>query len=155
MPVATKLLTFPLLPTFQTGRTIPRAPQQSNPSFSSPTENSASVRSKVPVLFLLITFLGAISQAWLYMGMAIRMATDLGMHRSADRWQRHGHILFTPSEKSSRKRIWHCAVILDRIMAFAMGRPMCIRERDYDTALPDQEEVSEGAFLFPVNRDLP
>ena len=79
--------------------------------------------------------IGAISQAWIYMGMAIRMvrcfifvpsplskilrfcvvkATDLGMHRAADRWQRSGRILFTEAEKSSRKRLWYCCIILDR-----------------------------------------
>ncbi|KAF8578646.1 hypothetical protein K439DRAFT_1638648 [Ramaria rubella] len=87
--------------------------------------------------------IGAISQAWIYMGMAIRMATDLGMHRAADRWERPGRVLFTEAEKSSRKRLWHCCVILDRIMAFSMGRPMCIRERDYDTSLPSTEENEE------------
>ncbi|KIJ57338.1 hypothetical protein M422DRAFT_23378 [Sphaerobolus stellatus SS14] len=96
--------------------------------------------------------LGAISQAWIYMGMAMRMATDLGMHRAADRWQRSGRILFTESEKSSRKRIWHACVILDRIMAFSMGRPMCIRERDYDTTSPPADDLAgEELEAWPPN----
>jgi hypothetical protein len=32
--------------------------------------------------------IGAMAQAWTYIGMAIRMAQDLGMHRSADGWER-------------------------------------------------------------------
>ncbi|KAF8523917.1 fungal-specific transcription factor domain-containing protein [Hysterangium stoloniferum] len=90
--------------------------------------------------------IGAISQAWIYMGMSIRMATDLGMHRDADRWQRSGRVLFSEAEKSSRKRLWHCCILLDRIMAFSMGRPMCIRERDYDATLPSIEDVC--VYLF-------
>jgi len=100
------------------------------------------------------------------MGMAIRMATDLGMHRAADNWQRSGRILFSDSEKSSRKRIWHACVILDRIMAFSMGesfrfvafhvltyylylgRPMCVRERDYDTVLPPAEDVRHNFISY-------
>ncbi|KAG6884482.1 hypothetical protein C0993_010666, partial [Termitomyces sp. T159_Od127] len=59
--------------------------------------------------------IGAMAQAWTYIGMAIRMAQDLGMHRSADGWARAelGGRLFGDWELHERKRIWYACVIMD------------------------------------------
>ncbi|GJJ06862.1 hypothetical protein Clacol_001058 [Clathrus columnatus] len=85
----------------------------------------------------------AISQAWMYMGMAIRMATELGIHRSADRWQLGGRVLFSEAEISLRKQY------LVMLFSIVTGRPMCIRERDYEIALPDLEENEELELWSP------
>jgi len=105
--------------------------------------------------------IGAMAQAWVYIGMAVRMAQDLGMHRSADGWARVGlgGRLFNEWELQERKRIWYSCIIMDKYVStyigkifvifletvfsshFGLGRPLAIFDRDYDTLLPSEEEV--------------
>lgn len=121
--------------------------------------------------------IGAMAQAWTYVGMAIRMAQDLGMHRSADGWQREGlgGRLFNESELNERKRIWFGCVIMDKYVSTYIGvsfsplrfdlkdklypgRPLMIFEPDYDTTLPndtDIEEHQEWAFTNSLGELLP
>lgn len=67
--------------------------------------------------------IGAMAQAWVYIGMAVRMAQDLGMHRSADGWVRAGlgGKLFPEWELQERKRIWYSCVIMDRYVSTYIG----------------------------------
>lgn len=86
--------------------------------------------------------IGAMAQAWAYTGMAVRMAQDLGMHRSADGWARVGMgRLFGERELQERRRIWWGCVVLDGYVSTYIGRPLAIFESDYDTQLPRFEEV--------------
>ncbi|GJJ14593.1 hypothetical protein Clacol_008859 [Clathrus columnatus] len=85
--------------------------------------------------------IGGMAQAWLYVGMAVRMAQDLGMHRAADKWQRTGAELFTETEKQIRRRIWYSSVVMDKFVF--KGRPLAIFERDFDTHLPLEEHDEE------------
>jgi hypothetical protein len=69
--------------------------------------------------------IGAMAQAWLYVGMAVRMAQDLGMHKSAERWQlRVGRRIFSEKEMQTRKRIWWACVIMDRYVSAYIGRSL-------------------------------
>ncbi|KZS92048.1 hypothetical protein SISNIDRAFT_550782 [Sistotremastrum niveocremeum HHB9708] len=92
---------------------------------------------------------GAMAEAWLYTGMAIRMAQDLGMHRAADGWRRNGQSVFTSAQKWLRKRIWSSCVKLDRYISMYMGRPIMIHESDYDTELPEELADEEQDFWRP------
>lgn len=85
--------------------------------------------------------IGAMAQAWLYIGMAIRMAQDLGLHKNADQWTHSGASLFTRVELQERRRIWYACVIMDKYVSTYVGRPLCILERDFDTELPSIDEV--------------
>ncbi|KAH6910608.1 fungal-specific transcription factor domain-containing protein [Coprinopsis sp. MPI-PUGE-AT-0042] len=89
--------------------------------------------------------IGAMAQAWTYIGMAIRMAQDLGMHRSAEGWARVGlgGRLFSESELQERKRIWYGCVIMDKYISTYIGRPLMIFERDFDTPLPSDDDPEE------------
>ncbi|PPR03375.1 hypothetical protein CVT24_012500 [Panaeolus cyanescens] len=89
--------------------------------------------------------IGAMAQSWTYIGMAIRMAQDLGMHRSADGWERTGlgGRLFSEWELNERKRIWFGCVIMDKYVSTYIGRPLMIFERDFDTALPSEQDTEE------------
>ena len=87
----------------------------------------ASSRSSTCQALLLMGYreigIGAMAQAWTYIGMAIRMAQDLGMHRSADGWARvdlGGH-LFGEWELHERKRIWYACVIMDKYVSSYIG----------------------------------
>ncbi|KAG6909434.1 hypothetical protein DXG01_000588 [Tephrocybe rancida] len=105
--------------------------------------------------------IGAMAQAWTYIGMAIRMAQDLGMHRSADGWARAelGGKLFGDWELQERKRIWYTCVIMDVYVSTYIGRPLMIFERDFDTPMPnddDPEELEDWTpSTIPENTEMP
>lgn len=85
--------------------------------------------------------IGAMAHAWLYLGMAIRMAHDLGLHKAAERWSRKDAALFTPTELEERRRIWSACVVMDKYVSAYIGRPIYIHERDYDAEPPSLYEV--------------
>ncbi|KAF9245870.1 fungal-specific transcription factor domain-containing protein [Melanogaster broomeanus] len=89
--------------------------------------------------------IGSMEQGWLYIGMAIRMAQDLGLNRAADNWQFNGRRMFSAEENQVRKQIWWACCIADKYVCW---RPTCISEGDFDTLLPDAEEAS--CLLFPL-----
>jgi hypothetical protein len=84
--------------------------------------------------------IGSMEQGWLYIGMAIRMALDLGLNRAADNWQINGQKIFCDEENQARKQIWWACCIADKFSSTYMGRPICIGENDFDTLLPEAEE---------------
>ncbi|KAJ4485754.1 fungal-specific transcription factor domain-containing protein [Lentinula aciculospora] len=84
--------------------------------------------------------IGSMEQGWIYIGMAIRMAVDLGLHRNSDSWKHHGHNLFSKDESQSRRLIWWACCLADRYGSVYMGRPIIIRDEDFDVPLPEIEE---------------
>ncbi|KAG6848569.1 hypothetical protein H0H93_015837, partial [Arthromyces matolae] len=105
--------------------------------------------------------IGAMAQAWTYIGMAIRMAQDLGMHRSADGWARAelGGRLFAEWELHERKRIWYTCLKMDVYVSTYIGRPLMIYERDFDTLLPSEDDPEEledwTPSTIPENTQMP
>ncbi|KDQ32691.1 hypothetical protein PLEOSDRAFT_1073145 [Pleurotus ostreatus PC15] len=97
--------------------------------------------------------IGAMAEAWTYTGMAIRMAQDMGLHRSADGWARAelGGRLFTDTELQERKRIWYGCVVMDKYVSTYIGRPLAIMESDFDTTLPDDDDVVPGRLMTCFN----
>ncbi|KAH0581073.1 hypothetical protein H2248_012207 [Termitomyces sp. 'cryptogamus'] len=97
--------------------------------------------------------IGAMAQAWTYIGMAIRMAQDLGMHRSADGWARAelGGRLFGDKELHERKRIWYACVIMDVYVSTYIGRPLMINEKDFDTPMPSDDDPEEFEQWIPYS----
>ncbi|KAI5480235.1 hypothetical protein MNV49_001566 [Pseudohyphozyma bogoriensis] len=95
---------------------------------------------------------GAMSASWLFTGMAIRMAQDLGLFRDVEKWylpvQRFSH-----EEKQTRKRVWWGCIILDRYTSSYIGRPGTIHERDYDTSFPSEDEPDENEQWKPLRPD--
>ncbi|KAG2130112.1 fungal-specific transcription factor domain-containing protein [Suillus cothurnatus] len=114
---------------------------------------ASSLPSTVQALLLLgyrEIGIGAMAQAWVYTGMAVRMAQDLGMHRAADGWARADvGRLFGPRELQERRRIWWGCVVLDGYVSTYIGRPLAIFERDYDTLLPGKDEAEEMELWIP------
>ncbi|KAJ4002275.1 fungal-specific transcription factor domain-containing protein [Lentinula boryana] len=89
-------------------------------------------------IYNLFLFCSKIS--FIYQGMAIRMAVDLGLHRNSDSWKHHGHNLFSRNESQSRRLIWWACCLTDRYGSVYMGRPIIIRDEDFDVPLPEIEE---------------
>ncbi|CAG8637385.1 4521_t:CDS:2 [Dentiscutata erythropus] len=70
------------------------------------------------------------SVTWLYTGMAIRLAQDMGLHRDSAKWN------FDARQAEIRKRVWWACVISDRLASTSLGRPVAINEADYDVEYP-------------------
>lgn len=93
--------------------------------------------------------IGAMAQAWTYIGMAVRMAQDLGLHKSAEKWTSVGRNLFSTAELQERRRIWYGCVVMDKYVSTYIGRPVAIRERDFDTELPIVDDTEEMELWSP------
>ncbi|KAG9304377.1 hypothetical protein G9A89_019939 [Geosiphon pyriformis] len=87
---------------------------------------------------------GKVSRAWMYAGMSIRMAQDMGLHRNTEKWD---PINFSHEEKETRKRVFWGCFILDRISSANIGRPLAIDEQDVDASYPSEEEEDENELL--------
>ncbi|EPQ60261.1 hypothetical protein GLOTRDRAFT_134976 [Gloeophyllum trabeum ATCC 11539] len=88
--------------------------------------------------------IGSFEQGWLYIGMAIRMAQDLGLNRDPDKFQYHGGDMFALEEKQFRKTIWWSCCLVDKYSCVFMGRPPMINSADFDTPLPDVDEEGDS-----------
>ncbi|EMD41895.1 hypothetical protein CERSUDRAFT_120801 [Gelatoporia subvermispora B] len=97
--------------------------------------------------------LGATQQGWIYTGLALRMAIDLGMNRNADNWTNEDRELFSPVEKQMRKQIWWSCCITDKLSAIWLGRPITFRESDYSTLRPDILDADEYELWQPSPSD--
>ncbi|ORX80291.1 hypothetical protein K493DRAFT_342582 [Basidiobolus meristosporus CBS 931.73] len=84
---------------------------------------------------------------WLFLGMAVRMAQDLGLHRNIESDN------LDPIEKQNRKLAWWACVVFDRYHSAMGGKPLAINENDFDTTLPmdlgykDRGDVSPGSGI--------
>ncbi|KAF8215918.1 fungal-specific transcription factor domain-containing protein [Mycena galopus ATCC 62051] len=105
--------------------------------------------------------IGSMEQGWIYIvGMAIRMAIDLGLNCNLSDWKSGNseHTLFSPEETQTRRQIWWSCCASDRCIdstnldstlighrygSMYMGRPIAIRDEDFDTPLPDVSGIDE------------
>ncbi|KAF7730685.1 hypothetical protein EC973_001634 [Apophysomyces ossiformis] len=88
---------------------------------------------------------------WFTLGSAIRMAQDLGLHRSCEHWN------LPASEVETRHRVFYACYILDRWMGARAGKPLTILDRDFDTAMPSPYEVlddSKAVQGLPIYRSF-
>ena len=99
--------------------------------------------------------IGAMAQAWIYMRMAVSIAEDLGMHKSAEKWRRTGVNMFTRAVLQERRRVWYACIVMDKYISSYIGRPVAISARDFDTELPSEDAVScfSSSSLFPPHGD--
>ncbi|KAF6766696.1 fungal-specific transcription factor domain-containing protein [Ephemerocybe angulata] len=87
--------------------------------------------------------IGSMEQGWLLIGMGIRMAYDLGLNCDSSKWKIHDRDLFSPEESQTRRQIWWACFLADKYGSFYMGRPIMIKDGDYDTPLPDIDPVED------------
>ncbi|KAI9494489.1 fungal-specific transcription factor domain-containing protein [Zychaea mexicana] len=73
---------------------------------------------------------------WFITGTAIRMAQDLGLHRSSTRW------LLPEHEIELRRRIWYAVYVMDKWIAAELGRPVAILDEEFDVELPSVYEIT-------------
>ncbi|ORX95365.1 hypothetical protein K493DRAFT_301518 [Basidiobolus meristosporus CBS 931.73] len=83
------------------------------------------------------------SDGWLFLGMAIRMAQDIGLHRHLKKASRSNMDFI---EIENRKRVWWACFVVDRIISASLGRPISIDENDFDTKLVYTSEEEPTGF---------
>lgn len=83
--------------------------------------------------------------AWLYVGMALRMAITLGLH------QETSNPNLDSAAKEHRRRIWWSVYSLDRIQSVKSGNPITIYDEDIGVAfpskLPDEPDYCAAVVL--------
>ncbi|KAI1818271.1 fungal-specific transcription factor domain-containing protein [Poronia punctata] len=67
---------------------------------------------------------GRDNAGWMYAGMAIRLAFDIGLHTDCD------HIALTEQEINIRQRVMKACILYDRYWALFLGRPTSIKSQD-------------------------
>jgi len=87
--------------------------------------------------------------SWLLSRVAVSMCLELGLHRSAKKWS---YDRANPNyiEIEIRKRVFWCILTLEVSLASRLGRPMSIRDGDFDVEYPervDDEYILENEVL--------
>ncbi|KXX76947.1 Filamentous growth regulator 27 [Madurella mycetomatis] len=79
--------------------------------------------------------------AYAYLGMAVRSAYALGLHREETMCD----VIYTEAEMRVRRNLWKSLFVLDRFLAATLGRPAAISEDDCScTILPDGNVTNLG-----------
>lgn len=89
------------------------------------------------------------SASWIWLGSAIRIVQDLGLHVQGGQW--------SPIEGEMRKRIWYSFYVWDRLLALELGKPMLINDDECDTEYPqvlDEERLVTDDIQTPLPPSL-
>ncbi|CAH0014863.1 unnamed protein product [Clonostachys rhizophaga] len=82
-------------------------------------------------------------------GLAVRMAINMGMHRSVSSDMLHPLVL------ELRNRLWWSVYTRDRLFTFQMGRPLTIEDDEIDTPYPTHvAELVVDRFGSPVDNQV-
>ncbi|KAF9517571.1 hypothetical protein BS47DRAFT_509147 [Hydnum rufescens UP504] len=85
------------------------------------------------VLFLVLRDQGRglESQAWLLMGIVVRMSEDLGLHLNSSTW-----VGVPDHVKDTRRRVWGVVCIVDLLISLPLGRPPSILDPQWASEIP-------------------
>ncbi|KAF9172025.1 Transcriptional activator of fatty acid utilization [Mortierella sp. AD010] len=74
--------------------------------------------------------------AWLYVGMAIRMAQELGLNKEpSDQEQSRNRL-----QCELRKRTWWSVYVVERLVCVGLGRPLSLTRKDCEASFPTYED---------------
>ncbi|KAK1834469.1 fungal-specific transcription factor [Podospora conica] len=78
--------------------------------------------------------------AFLYIGMALRMAISLGLHQEVSQSSNpnHPHYAMDEATREHRRRVWWSIYSLDRILSVKSGNPLTIHDEDIGVKLPSK-----------------
>ncbi|KAL4951897.1 fungal-specific transcription factor domain-containing protein [Aspergillus filifer] len=82
--------------------------------------------------------LGRVNSANMYSGMAMRIATSLGLHRASSDENQPS---MSSVEREHRVRLWWTVYIFDRMTCSRLGRPVAIQDDDIDVEMPSLEPL--------------
>ncbi|KAK1831782.1 activator of stress genes 1 [Podospora conica] len=78
------------------------------------------------------------NRAYAYLGMAVRSAYALGLHRE----ETMNDVIFTQLDMTIRRNLWKTLFILDRFLAASLGRPVAIYDEDCSCKITDDDVSS-------------
>ena len=87
------------------------------------------------------------------LGLAIRIGQSIGLHIEDTQAPVHQG---TEVPKEFRRRTWHSAFVLDRLLSLQLGRPSAIQSQDCTTALPSRmgdEDIDVEEDHVPSRND--
>ncbi|KAJ3297293.1 hypothetical protein HDU79_004175 [Rhizoclosmatium sp. JEL0117] len=87
---------------------------------------------------------------WGYMGIAVRMAQELGLHRSIKELGVQ-HRTFDRESIAIRNRTWHCCMIMETYTCIWTGRPLAVQESDWDAEYPDGDSPEMVTFRHHID----
>jgi hypothetical protein len=93
---------------------------------------------------IFLTELNLKSAAWTWLGSAVRISQDIGLHSETGPWPM--------IEGEMRRRVWWGIYVWDRHMSLELGRPLLIEDDECDVGLPaaiDDHYIHEGGMLIP------
>lgn len=79
------------------------------------------------------------SSVWIEVGIAMRICTDLGLHRELH------YSRLDPSDAQRQRRLFWSVYVIERYVSWSLGRPFSIAEEEIDADIP--------ADVDPVKRD--
>ncbi|KAI1955855.1 hypothetical protein LOZ59_004425 [Ophidiomyces ophidiicola] len=84
------------------------------------------------------------SASWVWLGCAVRIAQDLGLHVESGAW--------TPLDAEMRRRIWWSLYAWERVVVLELGRPLLIHDEDCDADLPSavEDHLMADGGIAPV-----
>ncbi|KAF9130978.1 hypothetical protein BGX30_013283 [Mortierella sp. GBA39] len=75
-------------------------------------------------------------RAWLYVGMAARMAQDIGLNKEPTEQEQSRNRL----QCELRKRTWWSIYVIERFICAGLGRPLMITRKDCEAGFPQYED---------------
>ncbi|KAJ1907740.1 hypothetical protein LPJ81_000562 [Coemansia sp. IMI 209127] len=120
------------------------------------TNNSLS--SILTLLLMSVYEQGTMStRSWLYSGMAIRKAYDMGLHRDMGVAKHNELSVVSKREADIRLRAWWGCYIMDIMVSATLGRPTTIRDFTFDAPFPDDYGDDDDELLVDssLNEDRP
>ncbi|KAK3844538.1 MAG: fungal-specific transcription factor domain-containing protein [Linnemannia gamsii] len=84
-------------------------------------------------------------RAWLYVGMAVRMAQGMGLNKEPSEQEQARNRL----QCELRKRTWWSIYVIERFICAGLGRPLTITHKDCEAAFPQYEDDESDT---PTNR---
>lgn len=103
----------------------------------------------IQTLILLATS-GPEENGWLFMGMVIRLAMSMGLHRDPRNFP-----AITQGEGEMRRRLWTMITCIDLLSSIQIGLPTMIKKDECDTKLPlnlHDDEIGENVTTLPPER---
>ncbi|KAI9258795.1 fungal-specific transcription factor domain-containing protein [Phascolomyces articulosus] len=88
-------------------------------------------------------------RSWMYSGMAIRMAMELGLNKEPDLEENSGKSMSTDrwTEQELQRRVFWAVFSLDKFLSASTGRPGILQEEDCEVLLPsDEDGWTKGHF---------
>ncbi|KAG0358569.1 hypothetical protein BGZ54_010367, partial [Gamsiella multidivaricata] len=90
-------------------------------------------------------------RAWMFIGLAIRMAQHLGLNRDCMKLNPHMPVL----DREERNRIWWTCFVADRLVSASFGRPQGINEHDVDATYPEGIDDENTLLEYRLEKSAP